>query len=1703
MCREASFIENVHTLKTPENSKLLCMQKTMDFVGPRGEDLKDLFNGIDWSKDAYFNVIRELVAEYGGAERLRLRHKRRLKELGKFLRTLLNWIQAERRGGKAKETLESEMFKKITKKFSAQHRAEYLDWIESNQDIESIESFSLWCEWRRNRLKRVEILGGELDGDKEKKKKNKQKPKKPPKSLLDGTSSDSEEEKERFVNSTQTKRPCDLCEGDHFPLNCSQYESMNLENRWGYILKTRRCFSCGRFGHLRKDWQVPTGGCRTCGKKSHHTSLHGIEAKQAKHFANFANYAEEYEEKVYKASVPNKEEDQVALKITPMRVTVGMRSIMLNALIDDGSTAVFLSTRAAAKLQLEGKEINLNLKTIREEERLRCMQAEVKLSSVDGTFSKKVDCTVMDNILEGLRAVDWEEEKKNWSHLKELKFPKPATTFGYDVDIMIGVNKPQLVACKEERIGGENEPVARKLVWGWTAYGPTGGTALKHLQSHSTVEVKVNLEKARKKSKLIETVLLTEKSTRVAATNGGIVRAYCVGIRRAECIGTPPRGEPNLHPNKEDISNAELIRMLKAQWEIENHSEPVVQEDLYTKDEKRVIQTLKAALGPVQEDGRLEMPVLWKPGEPFLPNNKQQAIARLNSLDKILDEQGLRDKYNKVLDEWIELGIAEEVTKDTPEPEEGREFYLPHFPVVRQEAVSTKIRVVMDGKCRFRGKGLNDAVHAGPNLLNNLLQVLTRARKNIYLATSDVSKMFLRIKMPLRDRSAHRFLWRREKGEKIIPHHFIGHVFGNKGSPCVALFSVKQTALDMKEEMPRAAETVLKSTVMDDNIDAYVSVGEAKTTNKDLATIYGRCGLSLGKYAASHEEILEEIPPEKRASVMMVENLLSEDDEVPDTRLLGLLLDFSRDTFSFKVERPEEEVWTKRKLVKFYSKIFDPLGFIAPATIVAKIIFQSCWRDKLEWDEDIGPEKNEAWAAWLLTLDQIGTVQVPRCLRNKDPALEIEETTLHVFGDASGEAFAYCAYVRTVYTGGKVEVKLACANARLAPLQAQCIARLELMAATLALDALKIVNSVYQLPLTDIHFYCDNRTVLAWIQSESRNLKVFVSHRVSKIQQRSEIDNWHWVPSESNPADYPSRGKTPAQLVSLPMWWEGPDFLQQQELVHAPKDPPVINEEVLSEMKRDTFSFHIKESKGADESNGASVEPSPLGGWSPKKFKSFNSYINTLAYCRRVLKWFRSNRQSGLRGTPYKAAKRESLIITTSEREAAVLLALEICQRESFSDDYGRLQCGKRVKANSPLAPLSPFLCRGVIRASSRAEEADSLAEEAKYPAILPSRGDLVEALIDDVHSNLLRHASFDNTWNEIKQRFIIMQGRTKVKSHCWRCVTCQHKRSAKALQMTQRMAALPKERLQGNESTIKPFATTYMDCAGPFLVSMGKRRAKEKRYMLLFTCSQYRAVHIELLEAMDLESLVVGINCFLARRPRPLKILTDRGTNFKACQRELRRLWKRIEHTKLAEKFPQIDWKFNPPYSPHWGGAFESLIKCAKQSLMGVLSGGDLKDGQLRAAFTLTEGVLNSRPLAYTGTGSDPCALTPGHFLKGEPHEELFPRDELETTLGRKYKALQEKMECFWKRFMREIPSYWHRRAKWRNEKKNLKACDVVMVLDERSDRGHWPLGLVEDVQVGRDGLVRAASVRVKGRLIERSLTRLSLLRNCEDEEQ
>ena len=135
----------------------------------------------------------------------------------------------------------------------------------------------------------------------------------------------------------------------------------------------------------------------------------------------------------------------------------------------------------------------------------------------------------------------------------------------------------------------------------------------------------------------------------------------------------------------------------------------------------------------------------------------------------------------------------------------------------------------------------------------------------------------------------------------------------------------------------------------------------------------------------------------------------------------------------------------------------------------------------------------------------------------------------------------------------------------------------------------------------------------------------------------------------------------------------------------------------------------------------------------------------------------------------------------------------------------------------------------------------------------------------------------------------------------------------------------------------------------------------------------------------------------------------------------------------------------------------------------------------------------LNNRPLRYLEDDPKLPVLTPSSMLcvNSNVLPELQPHCIEMADLRKRAKHLLKCKEAVWRRWSKEyVCSLREKHRAQATAQGNAPAIgDVVMVRTEERNRGKWPLGIVEDLIVGTDGVVKGAILRPGKSRIERAV--------------
>ena len=180
-------------------------------------------------------------------------------------------------------------------------------------------------------------------------------------------------------------------------------------------------------------------------------------------------------------------------------------------------------------------------------------------------------------------------------------------------------------------------------------------------------------------------------------------------------------------------------------------------EDRGENDQFDVLRDFKENIAR-RDNGRYEVSFPSIPGAELSSTNEVLSRKRLQNVERRLSKnENLREEYADIIEEQLLVGIVEEVPE---RPTGERVFYMPHKPVIKESAVTTKVHMVFDASAKPYplANSINDCMFTGPPLQPLLWDIMVRARMSTNLLLGDIEKAFLQIGVKEKDRDAFRFL---------------------------------------------------------------------------------------------------------------------------------------------------------------------------------------------------------------------------------------------------------------------------------------------------------------------------------------------------------------------------------------------------------------------------------------------------------------------------------------------------------------------------------------------------------------------------------------------------------------------------------------------------------------------------------------------------------------------------------------------------------------------------------------------------------------------------------------------------------------------------------------------------------------------------------------------------------------------------------
>lgn len=424
-----------------------------------------------------------------------------------------------------------------------------------------------------------------------------------------------------------------------------------------------------------------------------------------------------------------------------------------------------------------------------------------------------------------------------------------------------------------------------------------------------------------------------------------------------------------MSPGREDVGNPMLLTQ-SALVDYEQLCSLDVLGLADTQENDQLYEEFKGQLERSQA-GWYETKLPWKANHLTLPTNEAGSKRRLEQLIRKLKRNGQYEKYDSIIQEQLQEGVVEAA----PDSANGKEFYIPHKGVIRENAESTKLRIVYDASAREKDNqpSLNDCLNPGPHLQNRLWDILVRSRFYPVLLTGDLKKAFLQVRIKKEERDSLRFHWRPQNSTKTSVLRFTRALFGMTCSPFLLGGVINQHLDTWENQHPELIKEIRDGLYVDDLMTGGETV-EITAEKKVITTeVFKDASFTIHKWHSNAPEL------EATSGSPCEEELTYAKQQLggakpSEGKLLGLPWDRDQDIISVILQVTPTKT-TKRGVLSHLAKIYDPLGLASPVTLIGKQLYRDICDVKIPWDIRLPGPLQKRWKHWNSTLTENLTVR--------------------------------------------------------------------------------------------------------------------------------------------------------------------------------------------------------------------------------------------------------------------------------------------------------------------------------------------------------------------------------------------------------------------------------------------------------------------------------------------------------------------------------------------------------------------------------------------------------------------------------------------------------------------------------------------------------------------------------------------------------
>ena len=509
--------------------------------------------------------------------------------------------------------------------------------------------------------------------------------------------SDGKQVKSNFTSSTNPSDAvkCPLCPGDHDVESCEMYISMDIDERHKTVFQKKLCFGClspVSENHNAKSCENKRK-CLVC-KENHPTTLHG-----GKNVSSFFSSKQCSVISMCVTQVDLWHEDHPDLVVRTY------------ALLDECSTGSFIRDDVLDKLNVPHlKHTSIGVTTVNGQRQQSTREAKglvVRAGPSHSVVYNDPPISLPSVFSRPFLAVDPEEiptpsKIRPWLHLKELVEKIPDYDPAIPIGLMLGGDCPKANEVKEVIPSANDGPYGKRTSLGWCVIGPIAGCAESKSINNNYTSLR------------------------------GRIPVQDVTTGKVACHSFFSK----------ESSQDTYTNMLNHMYH-EDFNETRGEKEGLSVEDRRFLQTMEK--GVTMQNGRYQLPLPLRNPSLWLPNNRFQAVCRLDGLKRrMLADPEFRESYNHIIKGMLAAGYAR--IANIKEDVTGKVWYVPHFGVFNEK--KGKLRVVLDFSTTFKGRCLNKELIPGPNLANLMIGVIIRFRREQVAYMADIEAMYYQVLVP-------------------------------------------------------------------------------------------------------------------------------------------------------------------------------------------------------------------------------------------------------------------------------------------------------------------------------------------------------------------------------------------------------------------------------------------------------------------------------------------------------------------------------------------------------------------------------------------------------------------------------------------------------------------------------------------------------------------------------------------------------------------------------------------------------------------------------------------------------------------------------------------------------------------------------------------------------------------------------------------